>query len=148
MTNNFITEEELEKYTPVEQAAQPAGAPPPVNENPFFRGTISPVLQHDSSLVATQYKKSSGVPVRPLMPPNPGSGAQGNAGSTGIAAKLISPVQAQANQNTAAIAKLAATSFQGAWSATVSYSAGAQVDFGGTIYTSLQNSNLNNQPDI
>jgi hypothetical protein len=125
---NFISEEELDKnFTPVAETAQPAGAPPPVNENPFFRGTLSPVLQHDANLVKTQYKQSSGIPVRPLMPPNPGSGAQGNAGSTGIAAKLISPVQAQANQNTLAIAKLQRVTFQGAWSATTSYASGAQV---------------------
>jgi hypothetical protein len=146
---NFISEEELDKnFTQIEQAAQPAGIGPEPNQNPYFRGTISPVLQHDANLVATQYKQSSGIPVRPLMPPNPGSGAQGNAGSTGIAAKLISPVQVQANQNTAAIAKLQRVTFQGAWSATTSYASGAQVDFGGIIYVSLQDGNLNNQPDI
>jgi hypothetical protein len=143
----FITEEELSKhFTSVEETAQSAGAPPEPNQNPFFRGTISPVLQHDSNLVATQYKRSSGIPVRPLMPANSGSGAQANAGSTGVASNLIRPIQVQASQNAAAIAALQQTTFQGAWSATTSYSAGAQVDFGGSIYTSLQNSNLNNQP--
>jgi len=63
MANQFISESDLEKnFTPVEQAAQPAGAPPEPNQNPFFRGTISPVLQHDSSFTNTQYKRSSGFP--------------------------------------------------------------------------------------
>jgi hypothetical protein len=151
---NFISEDELaKKFAPVEEDATPAGGPPPVNENPFFRGTISPVLQHDANLVRTQYKHSSGIPVRPLMPPNPGSGAQGNAGSTGVASNLIKPVQVQTNTNTSnittntnVIASLTATSFQGAWSNLVSYSQGASVDYSGSIYISLINGNLNNTP--
>lgn len=68
--------------------------------------------------------------------------------SRSTASNVVSPVQAQTNANTAAIAALQQTTFQGAWLATTTYSAGAQVDYGGAIYSSLQSGNLNNQPDI
>jgi hypothetical protein len=48
--------------------------------------------------------------------------------------------------NTTAIANLQATSFQGAWSSTTTYSQGASVDYSGSIYVSLVNSNLNHVP--
>src|ERR1700688_3560266 len=143
--SNFITEAELEKhFEEVQTPTQPAGAPPELNSNPYLVGSISPVLQHDANLVATQYKRGSGVPVFALMPTNPGSGAQANAGSQTQAGIAIKPVQVQTNTNTTnittntnAIAALTATSFQGAWSSTVSYSQGASVDFSGSIYISL-----------
>ena len=148
MNNNFITEEELEKLETVEPAARPSGAPPEPNQNPFFRGTIAPVLQHDSNLVATQYKRSSGVPIRPLMPPSAGSGAQANAGSTGVSSNLIKPIKVQTEANTTAISQLQTQNFQGTWNAAVSYSKSALVDFAGIVYVSLQSFNLNNEPDL
>lgn len=45
-----------------------------------------------------------------------------------------------------AIDDLTAVSFQGVWSATVSYSHGASVDYLGIVYVSLADNNLNNIP--
>jgi hypothetical protein len=71
-----------------------------------------------------------------------------NALASSAASQKVAPVQAQTNANTTAIAALQQTTFQGAWLATTSYSAGAQVDFAGKIYSSLLSGNLNNEPDI
>jgi hypothetical protein len=143
---NFITEEELDKLTPAESESHPAGAPPEPNSNPFYRGTIPSVLQHDTDFVRTQYKRSSGIPTRPLMPANSGSGAQANAGSQGIAGNAIKPVQVQTDKNSAAIQALQGQTFQGAWQSAVSYSLGAIVESGGVVYISLVNNNLGNNP--
>jgi len=150
---DFITEEELGKFESAE-AEHPAGVGPEPNSNPYLVGSVSPVLQHDSNLVATQYKRGSGVPVFPLMPASPGSQAQANAGSTGVASNLIKPVQVQTNtnttnisKNTAAIATLKATSFQGDWASGVTYTQGASVvGSDGNIYISLVDNNLGNDP--
>src|SRR5208282_5056495 len=88
------------------------------------------------------------------FPPLPTkSNPQINASSSGVAANKVAPVQRQTTANTGNIATntqniaaLQATSFQGAYDPTVSYSQGASVDSGGIIYISLVNNNLGNTP--
>lgn len=81
------------------------------------------------------------------------SNPQINASSRGVSSQVVAPVVAQTSTNTAniatntaAITTLQQTQFQGVWSSSVSYSKNASVDFGGTLFYSLINSNLNNNP--
>lgn len=75
---------------------------------------------------------------------------QKNAASSSVATKKLAPVQSQVNTNTSNVSTLQQTAFQGPWNSTVTYAAGAQVNFGTSpvqLFTSLQAGNLGNQPD-
>jgi hypothetical protein len=69
------SEDELKgKWTPVESEPKASPAPPVPNDMPsFFQGSISPLIQHDTSFVATEVG-SPRVPKYSLMP----FGAQNN----------------------------------------------------------------------
>ncbi len=82
------------------------------------------------------------------FPPLPSkANPQINSSASSISTRVVAPVQSQVTSNTQAITALQQVTFQGAWLATTVYSAGAQVDYGGAIYSSLQSNNLNQEPD-
>jgi hypothetical protein len=145
--NYLIEEKDLPEHL---QTIDPAGIPssPPGIQNfdRYSGGSLPPALGLQTDLVQTNVKGTA--PVYRLMPVPPSGNPQ--VGSASQSSLLKNPAfitaQIQTSQNQAAIAALQQTTFQGAWSSTASYSLGAQVDFGGSIYVSLQNNNLNNSP--
>jgi hypothetical protein len=129
---------------------RPGRAPAPQQsdtDNRYLQGSLPPASQHDTSFVGTEYKGAR-IPNLGIQPLAPSGQPTVNSGVHNTTYPLIFPVQQQTDQNTKAIAALQQLVFQGAWSATTSYSAGAQADYGGVIYTSLVDGNLGNQPDI
>jgi hypothetical protein len=132
-----------------------SGAPPP--ERPgmdrYVGGALPPILGLDSDLARSQIAGS--MPVHRLMPIPSAGLAQSNAATGGnvpinqsviAAAKAAAAAQTQATSAIAGVVALQATSFLGAYSSTFTYSQGASVDSGGTIYVSLVNNNLNHTP--
>jgi hypothetical protein len=149
----LITEEQAQQLLQGQSAPKPStpGLPPQIVD-PYASGVASS-LGTDVDTIRSQMPGT--LPTFRLMPTSPSGDAKTGAAAQSTLLKNPTFVQnvAQTNVNTTditantnAIADLEATSFQGAWSATVSYAQGASVDYSGTIYVSLVNNNLNNTP--
>jgi hypothetical protein len=132
-----------------------SGAPPP--ERPgmdrYSGGALPPILGLDSDLSRSQIAGS--MPVHRLMPIPSAGLAQSNAATGGnvpinqsvvAAAKAAATAQTQATSAIAGVTALQAVSFLGAYNPLFSYSQGASVDSAGTIFVSLTNSNVGNNP--
>jgi hypothetical protein len=148
--NNFIEESQLENVETVQRPPIIAGAPPLAqNLDPYSGGTLPGNLGLQTDVAARQLPGS--LPTYRLMPVPPGSSGNPQANSAAQSNLLKNPTftknLSQTSTNTTDIAALQETTFQGAWSSSISYSQGATVDFGGVIYTSLQGGNFGNQPD-
>jgi hypothetical protein len=134
---------------------RPGRAPAPPqgdSSNKNLVGSIPESAQLNDSFVGTSYD-SPRIPKLSIMPLAPSGQPQANSGVHSNAAPLIFPVAQQAAeaQSTADTAQatadaVAAVSFQGAYDAGTTYAQGASVDYSGTIYVSLINSNIGNTP--
>jgi hypothetical protein len=135
----------------IQPATPTAQNPPPIipREQPGFGpaslGPAPALWTTDFDRVRQWVRPGTSQGRFPVLPTK--ANPQPNASASSVSAKKIAPVQSQVTSNTGAIAALKQVTFQGAWQSSVTYFAGAQVDFGGTIYVSLQSSNLGNQPD-
>ena len=87
-----------------------------------------------------------GVSQSRVLPLPVKSNPQNNAVASNVAKNVVAPVQAQVSQIQQAVLDIQATSFQGAWSAEISYQQAASVDYLGNIYVSLINNNIGNNP--
>jgi len=123
--------------------------------DPLSGGTLPSNLGLQPDLAARQLPGS--LPTFRLMPVPPGSAGSAQSNAAAQSNLLKNPTfqenlsqtgtnTANIATNTTAISALQATSFQGAWSSTTTYSQGASVDYSGAIYVSLVNNNLNNTP--
>jgi hypothetical protein len=119
--------------------------------NPFAAGPAPAVMTTPYDSVRQFTRPGTSQSRFPALPTK--ANPQPNASASSVATRVVKPVstQAAAAQTTATAAQATANaalavSFQGAYSATVSYAQGASVDSGGTIYVSLVNNNLGNTP--
>lgn len=80
------------------------------------------------------------------LPPAAQSAQNASTQSTIPQNETVKAISKQTTTNTNAIANLQGQIFQGAWSASFSYSVGAIVDYLGTVYISLTTANINNIP--
>ena len=137
-------------------AIRPGRVPAPPQgdtENKYLQGSLPPASQHDTSFVGTEYKGAR-IPSLSVQPLGPSGQAAANSGVHNTTYPLLFPVQQQTEQNSAdiatnttAIANLQATSFS-EWSATTTYSLNQGSIFNEIAYISIQNGNLNNEPDV
>jgi hypothetical protein len=159
--SNFIEEKDLPKGWEDDIVDRPpvivGNAPPPnpalSGANAYTSGALPPVLGLQPDLVRSQI--AGNFPVHRLMPVSPAGLSQANSATSGnvpinqsviAAAKAAAAAQTQATSAIAGVVALQATSFLGAYSNTFSYAQGASVDSGGTIYVSLINANVGNNP--
>jgi hypothetical protein len=137
----------MDSLFPVESTPAPP-TPPDSNSQPgWSSGSIAPI----PSLIGTTPDSQRqwfrpGVSQFRIMPLPSKANPTTNAATRTTARQLVEPVGALAAQAAAAAAALQATSFQGAWSSSETYNQGASVDSGGTIYVSLLNNNIGNNP--
>lgn len=133
-------------------ASASGAAQPPAVSDRYQSGVISSLgLATDTA----ESQLPGALPTYRLMPTSPSGNPQQGAASQSTLLKNPTFVKnvsqtttntTNITSNTDAITALQATSFQGAWSSTTTYSQGASVDYSGAIYVSLVNSNLNNIP--
>ena len=112
--------------------------PPAINSDadPQFNSRsiapIPPALGTDVDAQRQFYR--TGVSQQRMLPIQPAASSAGGAASASQAALALAPLQAQVTAQGVTIAQ---SGYQGAWSASASYSAGALVEEGGVIYIAL-----------
>lgn len=125
----LIQEDEVpENWKPTEAAPiQPQSAPPPADGVPYyFRGSISPNLQHDAYLVGA-LGKTSRIASTPLMPPPPSANPQIN-----------SAIQSSIIVNTSTSTTISTgLKFRGTWLASTQYAINDVVIFNGAAYVAI-----------
>lgn len=109
----------------------------------FYQPTALPMVRH--SPLPTAASASTGAAAASIAQTTAGKIVYGSSTNLNQIAPSTSK-QGALNPVNTAINNLSATSFQGAWSASTTYSQGASVDYSGTIYISLQGSNIDNTP--
>jgi hypothetical protein len=127
-----------EGWKPVEsEPINPSMLGAPSNSNkmtPFFDGSISPTMQHDTTFVGTKYGTPS-IPVLPLMP----------MGASAISS-INSAIQSIIGKKSASVISSAGLIFRGVWNSFTTYAENDVVLFNISAYIAVQ-SNTNVEPD-
>jgi hypothetical protein len=152
MTNpNLIEEKDLDLSGLEQVHRAPIGTPAPPMSAPQNSQT-SGIISSSTFGLNTDIADSAlpgNAPSYRIMPLGPSGQGQNNSSNDSSLLKNPSflTTQALAEENANAIAAAGLTGWQGSWIDSVNYSLGAIVDYSGVIYVSLQNQNLNEEPD-
>jgi hypothetical protein len=149
MNSNLIEEKDFQIPEGFEQVQRPpiTGAPPSA-QNSQTSGIISSSTFGLNTDIAASSLPGN-IPSYRIQPLGPSGQSQNNSSNDSSLLKNPSFLETQATANSAAagVAAQAQTGWQGNWIDSVVYALGAIVEFNAVVYVSLQNQNLNEEPD-